>query len=77
MAEATTTSTQAEPEHSTEQRESQRFPAIWHRLALGGILLIAVFMDFYKLGQNGFDSYYPPAVHSTRPAVCLSSSCRI
>jgi 4-amino-4-deoxy-L-arabinose transferase-like glycosyltransferase len=64
MAETPMTSTQAEPEHPTEQRELQRFPAVWHRLALGGILLIAVFMDFYRLGQNGFGSYYPPAVRS-------------
>jgi 4-amino-4-deoxy-L-arabinose transferase-like glycosyltransferase len=64
MAETPTTSTQAQPEHPTEQREPQRFPVVWHRLALGGILLIAVFMDFYRLGQNGFGSYYPPAVRS-------------
>jgi 4-amino-4-deoxy-L-arabinose transferase-like glycosyltransferase len=64
MAETPTTSTQAEPEHPTEQREPQRFPVVWHRLALGGILLIAVFMDFYRLGQNGFGSYYSPAVRS-------------
>jgi 4-amino-4-deoxy-L-arabinose transferase-like glycosyltransferase len=64
MAETTTTHTQAEPEHPAEQREPRRFPAVWHRLALGGVLLIAVFMNFYRLGQNGFDSYYPPAVRS-------------
>src|SRR5215469_15211872 len=64
MAETTTTHTQAEPEHPTDQREPRRFPAVWQRLALGGILLIAVFMNFYRLGQHGFDSYYPPAVRS-------------
>ena len=64
MAETPTTSPQAGPEHSTAPREPQRFPEVWHRLALGGILLLAVFMDFYRLGQNGFDSYYPPAVRS-------------
>src|SRR5689334_6144626 len=64
MAETTTTSTQAEPEHPTEQQEPQRLSPVWHRLALGGILLIAVFMNIYRLGQNGFDSYYPPAVRS-------------
>src|SRR5579872_3097012 len=64
MDETTTTSTQAEPEHPTEQREPQRIPLTWQRLALGGVLLIAVFMNFYRLGQNGFDTYYPPAVRS-------------
>src|SRR5439155_18952841 len=59
----TTTITQAEPEHPKEQRVQQRFPT-WHRLALVGIILISVFMDFYRLGQNGFGSYYPPAVRS-------------
>src|ERR1700730_6835288 len=64
MAETTTTNAQDEPERPTESREPQRFPLPWHRLALAGVLLIAVSMNFYHLGQNGFDSYYPPAVRS-------------
>jgi 4-amino-4-deoxy-L-arabinose transferase-like glycosyltransferase len=64
MAETITTSTQAEPEYPTEQQEPQRLSAAWQRIALGAILLISVFMNFYKLGQIGFDSYYPPAVRS-------------
>src|SRR5436190_18549293 len=36
----------------------------WHRLALVGITLISVFMNFYELGKNGFGSYYPAAVLS-------------
>src|SRR6202521_2288968 len=35
-----------------------------HRVALGGILLISVVMNFYELGKNGFGSYYPAAVLS-------------
>ena len=54
---------QTEPEHIPEQKAQERFP-FWHLLALGGITLISVFMDFYRLGQNGFGSYYPPAVRS-------------
>jgi 4-amino-4-deoxy-L-arabinose transferase-like glycosyltransferase len=65
MAETPTTSIQAEPEVPTEQREEpRRISALWHRLALGGILLISVFMNFYKLGQNGFGTYYPAAIRS-------------
>ncbi|GHO72186.1 dolichyl-phosphate-mannose--protein mannosyltransferase [Ktedonobacter sp. SOSP1-52] len=65
MAETTTTRAQAEePEHPTAPWEPQRLAAPWQRLALGAILLISVFMNFYKLGQNGFDTYYPPAVRS-------------
>src|SRR5579872_5180054 len=62
MADTTTTITQVEPEHPIERR-SQYFPA-WHHLALAGITLISIFMNFYRLGQNGFGSFYPPAVRS-------------
>ncbi|HYB02071.1 MAG TPA: glycosyltransferase family 39 protein [Ktedonobacteraceae bacterium] len=62
MADTTSTITQVEPEHPKEQRVQQRFP--WHRLALLGIVLVSAFMDFYRLGQNGFGSYYPAAVRS-------------
>src|SRR5256885_1478070 len=54
---------QTEPEHTTEQKVQKRFPP-WHRLALGGIILISIFMDFFLLGQNGFSTYYPAAVRS-------------
>ena len=54
---------QAEPESLPEQPVKQRF-LTWHRVALGGILLISIFMDFFQLGQNGFGSYYPAAVRS-------------
>lgn len=62
MADTTTTITQVEPEHPLERR-SQHFPA-WHQLALAGITLISIFMNFYRLGQNGFGSFYPAAVRS-------------
>jgi 4-amino-4-deoxy-L-arabinose transferase-like glycosyltransferase len=38
--------------------------SLWERVALGGVMLISLFMNFFKLGQNGFDTYYPPAVRS-------------
>ncbi|HEV2662199.1 MAG TPA: glycosyltransferase family 39 protein, partial [Ktedonobacteraceae bacterium] len=63
MAEATSKIFQAEPEYVTEQSAQKRFP-FWHRWALGLIALIAVFMDFFQLGSNGYGSYYPPAVRS-------------
>src|SRR5437764_11564866 len=52
-----------EPELLPEQRVEKRFPS-WHQLALGGILLISVFMDFFQLGEGGFGTYYAPAVRS-------------
>ncbi|HEV2579559.1 MAG TPA: glycosyltransferase family 39 protein [Ktedonobacteraceae bacterium] len=63
MDETITTGPQAEPENPPDQPGQRRF-LLWHRLSLGGILLIAVFMDFFQLGANGFGSYYPPAVRS-------------
>jgi 4-amino-4-deoxy-L-arabinose transferase-like glycosyltransferase len=56
--------TEPEPEHVIKQkRKGMRFPA-WHQLALGGIALISIFMNFFQLGANGFGTYYPPAVRS-------------
>ncbi|HET8843521.1 MAG TPA: glycosyltransferase family 39 protein [Ktedonobacteraceae bacterium] len=37
----------------------------WHRLALGAIMLIALFANFYQLGQNGFGNlFYAAGVRS-------------
>src|SRR5713101_7984418 len=37
----------------------------WHRLALVGIMLVSIFMNFYQLGQNGFGNlYYAAGVRS-------------
>ncbi|BCL77598.1 putative mannosyltransferase YycA [Ktedonobacteria bacterium brp13] len=63
MAETTTPGAQARPEYPAEQQKQQRF-LLWHRLALGGIFLISIFMNFFQLGENGFASYYPPAIRS-------------
>jgi len=55
------------PTHSDEQWAEQKRVApssLWQRAALGGVMLISLFMNFFKLGQNGFDTYYPPAVRS-------------
>ena len=38
---------------------------LWHRLALGGVMLISIFMNFYQLGRNGFGNlYYASAIRS-------------
>jgi len=55
------------PIHSDEQWAADKRAApssLWQGVALGGIMLISLFMNFFKLGQNGFGSYYPPAVRS-------------
>ena len=51
-----------------EQLAEQKAPArssLWHRLALGGIMLISIFMNFFQLGQNGFGNlYYAAGIRS-------------
>src|SRR6266568_1704297 len=38
---------------------------LWQRLALGGVMLVSIFMNFYQLGQNGFGNlYYASAIRS-------------
>lgn len=45
--------------------ESPANPSRWSRLALGGVMLVSVFMNFYQLGQNGFGNlYYASGVRS-------------
>src|SRR5947209_3315505 len=64
--ESTTTSLTTPPDEAEQplvQQGKKRLFA-WHRLALVGITLISVFMNFYELGKNGFGSYYPAAVLS-------------
>jgi len=41
------------------------WPSLWRRLALAGVMLISIFMNFYQLGQNGFGNlYYAAAIRS-------------
>src|SRR5213594_1494051 len=64
MADTTATIIQAKPDHPIEQRVHKHF-LVWHQLALGGIMLISVFMNFFQLGQNGFGNlYYAAGVRS-------------
>src|SRR5258708_8792078 len=62
-----TASTLEHPPDAAEQRIAPPGKKRWfarHRVALGGILLISVVMNFYELGKNGFGSYYPAAIRS-------------
>ncbi len=63
MADTTEKIVQTEPEYVSKQTIPQR-SSLWQRLALGGILLVSIFMNFFQLGKNGFGSFYPPAVRS-------------
>ena len=33
-------------------------PNLWSRLALGAIVLVSIFMNFFQLGQNGYGNLY-------------------
>ncbi|HEX9135153.1 MAG TPA: glycosyltransferase family 39 protein [Ktedonobacteraceae bacterium] len=51
-------------EHLAEQQTSAP-SSLWQRLALGGITLISLFMNFFQLGQNGFGNlYYAAGIRS-------------
>lgn len=63
MADTTEKIVQTESEYASKQTITQR-SSLWQRLALGGILLVSIFMNFFQLGKNGFGSFYPPAVRS-------------
>src|SRR6266513_1971543 len=64
MAEALELTTQAHPERLVERQTPAPSP-LWQRLALAGVMLISIFMNFYQLGQNGFGNlYYAAGVRS-------------
>lgn len=60
----TTSVTQDRPERLTVQVDDTK-NSFWRSLALGAILLVSVFMNFYQLGQNGFgNTYYAAGIRS-------------
>ncbi len=63
MANTTEKVIQTKSEHVAEPR-AQKGMHFWHWLALGGIILISIGMNFFQLGQAGFTSYYPEGVRS-------------
>src|SRR5947209_11183922 len=50
---------------SVVEHPSALLTGIWPRLALAGVMLISIFMNFFQLGQNGFANlYYASAIRS-------------
>jgi 4-amino-4-deoxy-L-arabinose transferase-like glycosyltransferase len=45
-------------EHTTLLEGSQHPLQLWHKLALGGVLALSVFFNFYDLTEQGFFEYY-------------------
>jgi hypothetical protein len=58
----------AETPNAHEHRDAvvaRRLSAYWHLGALGCVLALAAFLDFFRLGQNGYaNTYYAGAVRS-------------
>ncbi len=62
-----TATTQTTPHSKAEQPIAQQGKnpwLAWHRLSLMGITLISIVLNFYRLGANGYSSYYPAAIRS-------------
>ena len=59
------TTTKEDPSEYLAVPSENGATTLWSRIALAGILLISVFMNFYQLGQNGFgNTYYASAIRS-------------
>src|SRR5437764_9397495 len=47
-----------EQEQTTLPEDSQKPLLLWHKLALGGILVISIFLNFYDLTEQDFFEYF-------------------
>jgi len=47
-------------QHGSSIKKERALPptTLWQRLALGAIIAISLFMNFFELGQNGFGNFY-------------------
>ncbi|HEX9132360.1 MAG TPA: glycosyltransferase family 39 protein [Ktedonobacteraceae bacterium] len=64
MIDTTATTIESPPEQLAVPSKNG-WPPLWRRLALAGVTLISLFMNFYQLGQNGFGNlYYAAAIRS-------------
>src|SRR5437773_1330220 len=56
---------QIQPAGQLAEQKAPAESSLWHKLALGGIMLISIFMNFFQLGQNGFGNlYYAAGIRS-------------
>jgi 4-amino-4-deoxy-L-arabinose transferase-like glycosyltransferase len=63
MADTLEVTRRAEPGEKVVDEKRPAFPVRW--LALAGVMLVSLFMNFYQLGQNGFGNlYYAAGVRS-------------
>ena len=57
MANTTSNIIRSEPNSFTVYTPPKKSP-LWQKLALGAVMLISIFMNFFQLGQNGFGTYF-------------------
>ena len=57
MANTTSNIIRSEPNSFTVYTPPKRSP-LWQQVALGAVMLISIFMNFFQLGQNGFGTYF-------------------
>ncbi len=51
--------------HVMPPQREQALQRLWNRTALGAVLLLSIFMNFFQLGQNGYGNlYYAATVRS-------------
>ena len=64
MIDTTATIIESPPEQPAVPSKNG-WPPLWRRLALAGVMLVSIFLNFYQLGQNGFGNlYYASAIRS-------------
>ncbi len=64
MSDATIT-TRPQPTYQSVEQQTGAWSPLWRRIALGAVMLVSIFMNFYQLGQNGFGNpFYAAGVRS-------------
>ena len=70
MADTIDTIKLSPPESFAPIHTRQKSIPLWSRFALGCVLLISLFMDFFQLGQNGYGNlYYAAGVRSMTDSI--------
>ncbi len=65
MADIIDTTIHTPTERVVPASSGQESPWLWSRIALGAVVLLSIFMNFFQLGQNGYGNlYYAAGVRS-------------
>ena len=65
MADVSDVSVVSTPSSTLTLPKTTEPPSLWRRLALGAVLLLSIFMNFFQLGQNGYGNlFYAAGIRS-------------